>query len=170
MKVKIKNYKKEYQIINHSEVILETRKSKWYSSEINFNYNDKQYKIKKSGFWNISRSIFEIEQPIGKIDFSSMKGGIIRLKNKNETYNEYTLKKEKAGKWYTSARRYVLYNNDLNTVLTIHYDVKFWLGVEDISVSFNDVPSPDFILLVCSLFLMRQQISSENNASATMVG
>ena len=98
MKVKIKNYKKEYQIINHSEVILETRKPKWYSSEINFNYNDKQYEIKKSGFWNISRTIFEIERPIGKIDFSSMKGGVIRLKNKNDTYNKYTLKKEKAGK------------------------------------------------------------------------
>jgi len=82
MKVKIKNYKKEYQIINHSEVILETRKPKWYSSEINFNYNDKQYEIKKSGFWNISHTIFEIERPIGKIDFSSMKGGVIRLKTR----------------------------------------------------------------------------------------
>ena len=163
MTVKIINYKKKYQIINNSEVILETRKPKWYSSEINFNYNDKQYEIKKSGFWSVSYTIFEIERPIGKIDFSFLKGGVIRLKNKNDTYNEYTLKKEKVGQWYSSEKLYVLYNNDLSTVLTIHYDSSSWSGVEDISVSFNNVPSPDFVLLVCSLFLMRQQLSSENS-------
>ena len=97
-----------------------------------------------------------------------MKGGVIRLKNKNETYNEYTLKKEKVGKWYSSEKIYVLYNNDLSTVLTIHYDSNSWSGVEDISVSFNNVPSPDFVLLVCSLFLMRQQISSENSVSPSV--
>ena len=169
MKVKIINYNKEYQIINDSKVILETRKPKWYSSEINFYYNNKHYEIKKSGFWSSSRTILELERPIGKIDWSSMKGGVIRLKNKNATYNEYTLKKENVGKWYTSERRYVLNKKDLSPVLTIHYDVN-WLAVEDICVSFNDAPSPDFVLLACCLFLMRQQLSSENDTSALMVG
>ena len=154
MKVKIINYKKEYQIINHSEVVLETRKPKWYSSEINFHYNDKHYEIKKSGIWSISRTIFELKRPIGKI-FWTMKGGVIRLKNKNATYNDYTLKKENLGKWYSSERRYVLNKKDLNPVLTIHYDVKGRLiPTEDISVSFNDVDSTDFALLVCSLSLI----------------
>lgn len=154
MKVKIINYKMEYQIINHSEFVLETRKLKWYSSEINFHYNDKHYEIKKSGIWSIPRTIFEHERPIGKI-FWTMKGGIIRLKNKNATYNEYMLKKEKLGKWYSSERRYVLNKKDLNPVLTIHYDVKGRLiPTEDISVSFNDVDSTDFVLLVCSLSLI----------------
>lgn len=154
MKVKIINYKKEYQIINHSEVVLETRKSKWYSSEINFHYNDKHYEIIKSSIWSISRTIFELKQPIGKI-FWTMKGGAIRMKNKNGTYNDYTLKKEKIGKWYSSERRYVLNKKDLNPVLTIHYDVKGRLiPTEDISVSFNNVDSTDFVLLVCSLSLI----------------
>ena len=103
MKVKIINYRKEYQIINDSEVVLETRKPKWYSSEINFHHKDKLYEIKKSSFWSLSSTIFEINLPIGKI-FWTMKGGVIRLKNKNDTYNEYTLKKEKVGKWYTSCK------------------------------------------------------------------
>ena len=154
MKVKIINYKKEYQIINHSEVVLETRKPKWYSSEINFHYNDKHYEIKKSSIWSISRTIFELKQPIGKI-FWTIKGGVIRLKNKNATYIDYTLKKEKLGKWYSSERRYVLNKKDLNPVLTIHYDVKGRLiPTEDISVSFNDVDSTDFVLLACSLSLI----------------
>jgi len=154
MKVKIINYKKEYQIINHSEVVLETKKPKWYSSEINFHYNDKDYEIKKSSIWSISRTIFELKQPIGKI-FWTMKGGVIRMKNKNATYNDYTLKKEKLGKWYSSERRYVLKKKDLNPVLTIHYDVKGRLiPTEDISVSFNNVDSTDFVLLVCSLSLI----------------
>jgi len=154
MKVKIINYRKEYQIINDSEVVLETRKPKWYSSEISFHYKDKLYEIKKSSFWSLSSTIFEINLPIGKI-FWTMKGGVIRLKNKNATYNEYTLKKENLGKWYSSERRYVLNKKDLNPVLTIHYDVKGRIiPSEDINVSFNDVDSTDFVLLVCSLSLI----------------
>ena len=34
-----------------------------------------------------------------------MKGSILRLNN-NAVSNEYTLKKENIGKWYTSERRY----------------------------------------------------------------
>ena len=154
MKVKIINYRKEYQIINDLEVVLETRKTIWYSSEINFHYKDKLYEIKKSSFWSLSSTIFEINLPIGKI-FWTMKGGVIRLKNKNATYNEYTLKKENLGKWYSSERRYVLNKKDLNPVLTIHYDVKGRIiPSEDINVSFNDVDSTDFVLLVCSLSLI----------------
>ena len=82
-------------------------------------------------------------------------------------FSEYTLKKENVGKWYTSERRYVLNKKDLSPVLTIHYDVN-WLAVEDISVSFNDEPSPDFVLLVCCLFLMRQQLSDENSANHSL--
>ena len=164
MIVKITNYKKEYQIINHSEIVLETRKPKWYSSEINFYYNDKYYEIKKSGVWSISRTIFELKRTIGKI-FWTMKGGVIRMKNKNATYNDYTLKKEKLGKWYSSERRYVLKKKDLNPVLTIHYDVKGRLiPTEDISVSFNDVDSTDFVLLVCSLSLIDMITGSDTSA------
>jgi hypothetical protein len=56
----------------------------------------------------MSHTIFELERPIGEIDLSYMKGGVIKLKNNNTTYKEYTLKKEKVGKWYTSKRRYIL--------------------------------------------------------------
>ena len=169
MEIKIINYKKEYQVINHSEIVLEVRKPKWYSSEVNFQHNDKNYEIKKIKFWSMSYTIFELERPIGEIDLSYMKGGVIRLKNKNATYNEYTLKKEKVGKWYTSERRYVLKKKDLSSVLIIHYGIKNrWSFSENISVSFNDKLATDFVLLVCSLFLMRQQLSSENNVSTSM--
>ena len=77
------NYKKEYQVINNSEIVLETRKPKWYSSEVNFLHNDKNYKIKKIKFWSMSHTIFELERPIGEIDLSYMKGGVIKLKNNN---------------------------------------------------------------------------------------
>ena len=159
MKVKIINYKKEYQIINHSEVVLETRKPKWYSSEINFNYNDKLYEIKKSSFWGLSYTIFELKRPIGKIKicFTHNSFGVIRLKIKNETYNEYTLREYKVGKWYSSETRYVLNTKDLIPVLTIHYDNKnkgSWVNSADIRVSFNDLHSADLSLLVFSLFLM----------------
>ena len=169
MEIKIINYKKEYQVINHSEIVLEARKPKWYSSEVNFQHNDKNYEIKKIKFWSMSYTIFELERPIGEIDLSYMKGGVIRLKNKNATYNEYTLKKEKVGKWYTSETRYVLKKKDLSPVLTIHYDIKNrWSSPEDISISFNDKLATDFVLLVCSLFLMRQQLSSENSVNTSM--
>ena len=169
MEIKIINYKKEYQVINNSEVVLETRKPKWYSSEVNFQNNDKNYEIKKIKFWSISHTIFELERPIGEINLSYIKGGVIRLKNKNATYNEYTLKKEKVGKWYTSEKRYVLKKKDLSPVLTIHYDIKNrWSSPEDISISFNDKLATVFVLLVCSLFLMRQQLSSENSVNTSM--
>jgi hypothetical protein len=169
MEIKIINYKKEYQVINHSEIVLEARKPKWYSSEVNFQHNDKNYEIIKIKFWSMSYTIFELERPIGEIDLSYMKGGVIRLKNKNATYNEYTLKKEKVGKWYTSERRYVLKKKDLSSVLIIHYGIKNrWSLPENISVSFNDKLATDFVLLVCSLFLMRQQLNSENNVSTAM--
>ena len=169
MEIKIINYKKEYQVINNSEIVLETRKPKWYSSEVNFLHNDKNYKIKKIKFWSMSHTIFELERPIGEIDLSYMKGGVIKLKNNNTTYKEYTLKKEKVGKWYTSKRRYIFKKKDLSQVLTIHYDIKNrWNSPEDISVSFNDKLAADFVLLVCSLFLMRQQLSNENSVSTQM--
>ena len=101
--------------------------------------------------------------------FWTMKGSVIRLKNKNAPYNEYTLKKENLGKWYSSERRYVLNKKDLKPVLTIHYDVKGRLiPTEDISVSFNDVDSTDFVLLVCSLFLI--DITTGNGDTTVMMG
>ena len=58
---------------------------------------------------------------------------------------------------------------DLSPVLTIHYDIKNrWNLPEDISISFNDKLAADFVLLVCSLFLMRQQLSNENSVSTQM--
>ena len=178
MKIKRKNYKwfgdrrKEYHIINDSEVILETRKPKWYSSEINFQYNNKLYEIKKSSFWSLSYNIFELKRPIGKIDFID---GFIRLKNKNAKYIDFYCHREKTGKWFSSEKRYVLNKKDLNlvkrektgkwfssvkryflnkkdwnSVLTIYYDYKG--PTQNINVSFNDVNSTDYVLLVCLLF------------------
>ena len=162
MKIKRKNYKwfgdrrKEYHIINDSEVILETRKPKWYSSEINFQYNNKLYEIKKSSFWSFSYNIFEFKRPIGKIDF--LGGCLIRLKSKNAKYNDYTLKEESTGKWFSSEKRYVLNKKDLNSVLTIWNKYQsFWTkyqSYQNINVSFNDVNSTDYVLLVCTLFAM----------------
>jgi len=148
----ISDFKKEYQIINDSEVILETRKPKWYSSEINFQYNNKLYEIKKSSFWSLSYNIFELKRPIGKIDFID---GFIRLKNKNAKYNDYTLKRDKTGKWFSSEKRYILNKKDLNSVLTIYYQKNYnYKGpTQNINVFFNDVNSTDSVLLVvCSLF------------------
>ena len=167
MEVKTLNYKKEFQIINRSEVVVKTIKPKWYSSEIKFYCNEKSYAIKKSSFWSSSYTIFEFEQAIGQIDWSFMKGNILRLNN-NAVSNEYTLKKENKGKWYTSERRYVLNKKCLTPVLTIHYDVKLdWRSTENISASFNDESSTDYVLLVCALFLMRQQLSVEKSATSS---
>ena len=109
----------------------------------------------------------EFEQAIGQIDWSFMKGSILRLNN-NAVSNEYTLKKENKGKWYTSERCYVLNKKCLTPVLTIHYDVKLdWRSTENISASFNDASSTDYVLLVCALFLMRQQLSVEKSATSS---
>ena len=168
MKVKIINYKKQFQIINRSEVVVKTIKPKWYSSEIKFYCNEKSYEIKKSSFWSSSYTIFELEQPIGQIDWSFMRGSVLRLKNNAAVSNEYTLKKENLGKWYTSERCYVLNKKCFTPVLTIHYDVKLdWRSTENISASFNDTSSTDYVLLVCALFLMRQQLSVEKSATSS---
>lgn len=96
-----------------------------------------------------------------------MKGSILRLNN-NAVSNEYTLKKENIGKWYTSERRYVLNKKCLTPVLTIHYYVKLdWSSTENISASFNDESSTDYVLLVCALFLMRQQLNVEKSATSS---
>lgn len=167
MEVKTLNCKKEFQIINRSEVVVKTIKPKWYSSEIKFYCNEKSYAIKKSSFWSSSYTIFEFEQAIGQIDWSFMKGSILRLNN-NAVSNEFKLKKENIGKWYTSERRYVLNKKCLTPVLTIHYDVKLdWRSTENISASFNDESSTDYVLLVSALFLMRQQLNVEKSATSS---
>ena len=159
MKIEIAKNNKEFKILDHDKIILKGRKPKWYSPEIQFFYNSKTYELKKKGFWATSFIILESGHPIGDINWNFKTGSKIILKDK-----QYWLKTEKEGKWYASDRQYILYENGKTPVLTIHYALKKWK--ESLEAEFKDKDHTDCVLLVCALFLMRQQQSAQNSAAA----
>ncbi len=160
MKIEIAKNNKEFKIFDHDKIVIKGHKPKWYSPEIQFFYNSKTYELKKKNFWATSFSILESGQRIGDINWSFKTGSKIILKNNNE----YWLKTEKAGKWYASDRQYILCENGKTPVLTIHYALKKWK--ESLEAEFKDKDHANYVLLVCALFVMRQQQSAQNSAAA----
>ena len=60
-------------------------------------------------------------------------------------------------------RKYLLYQNGETQILTIHYALKKWK--ETLSAEFNDKGNTNYLLLICALFLMRHEQSSESSAA-----
>lgn len=162
MRVEIGKYSKDFKIIDNEEIILKGVRPKWYSSEIRFFYKSKTYEIKKKGFWSTSFIILESGRQTGNINWGFKTGSKIVLKDTPEI--PYELKKERVGKWYASDRNYILSENGETPVLTIQYSLKKWKEV--ITAEFTTKDNTDYVLLICALFLMKQQQSAEN-ASAS---
>ena len=159
MKIEIAKNNKEFKLFDNDKIVIKGRKPKWYSPEIHFFYNSKTYELKKKNFWATSFIILESGQPIGDINWSFKTGSKIILKDK-----QYWLKTEKVGKWYASDRQYILRENGETPVLTIHYALKKWK--ESLEAEFKDKDNADCVLLVCALFVMKQQQRAQNSAAA----
>jgi len=98
---------------------------------------------------------------IGDIKLNFQTANKITLNDSNSTL-EYGLETERVGKWYASDRKYILYQNGETPILTIHYALKKWK--ETLSAEFNDKGNTNYLLLICALFLMRHEQSSESSA------
>ena len=164
IKIEIAKNNKDFQLLENGVVVVKGQKPKWYSSEIQFRYNNKTYNIKKKGFWGTSFSILQGGQLFGDIVWSFKTGAKIILKDSDLNTSHYSLKAETVGKWYSSNKQYILNKNEKTTALTIHYALKKWK--ESIEAEFNDKSNADYVLLVAALFLMRQQQSAEGAGSA----
>ena len=104
---------------------------------------------------------------IGKIVWSFNSGYILKLKNSEAVTIEYKLKKVGLGKWNTSQKQYILQENDIKVkaILTINYKITIkWKSYENIEIFFSDDSQIDYLKTICSLFLMRKQISLENSS------
>ena len=104
---------------------------------------------------------------IGKIEWSFNSGYILTLKNSVAKTIEYKLKKVSLGKWNTSQKQYILQENDIKVkvILTINYKITLkWKSYENIEIFFSDDSQVDYLMAICSLFLMRKQISLENSS------
>ena len=169
IKIDIAKNNKNFKLIENGSTVLKGIKPKWYSSEIQFHYNNKTYGIKKKGFWGTSFSILQSGRPIGGIVSSFKTGTKIVLKDSNLTTTPYSLKAEAVGKWYSSNKQYLLSENGETPILTIHYSVKKWK--ESIEAEFSDKNNANYVLLVAALFLMRRQQSAESaGAGVAMSG
>ena len=76
-------------------------------------------------------------------------------------------KKVSSEKWNTSQKQYILQENDhkIKVILTINYKITFkWKSYENIEIFFSDNSQIDYLKTICSLFLMRKQISLENSS------
>ena len=164
MTIEVSNNKKEFKIIDHDKVVLKGSRTKWYSSGINFFHNSKTYEIKKKGIWSASFTILESGHPIGEINWSLKKGIKLILTNKQKVTSSYWLKTEKVGKWYAPDQQYILCENGETPILTIHYSLKKWK--ESLEAEFSTNDHPNYLLLACALFLMRQQQSAQSGATA----
>ena len=160
MKIEIAKNKKEFKIFDNDKIIIKGYRTKWYSLEIHFFHNSKTYELKKKNFWATSFTILESGHPIGNINWNFKTGSKIILKNNKQ----YWLKTEKVGKWYASDRQYILCENGKTPVLTIHYALKKWK--ESLEAEFKDKDHANYVLLVCALFVMKQQQSAQNSAAA----
>ena len=167
MEVKTIRYNKEYQLIHNSKEVARIIKPKWYLSDIQCYLKNKTFVIKKANFWGTCYNIIEMGNKIGEIQWSFSNGYILTLKKSGGKTNEYKLKKVSLGKWNTSQKQYILQENDIKikVILTINYKIKFkWKSYEKIEIFFNDDSQIDYLKTVCSLFLMRKQISLENSS------
>ena len=163
IKIEIAKNNKDFQLVENGNTLVKGQKPKWYSSEIQFHYNNKTYDIKKNGFWGTSFSISQSGRPFGDIVSSFKTGTKIILKNSHLTTTQYSLKAETVGKWHSLNKQYILIENDETTALTIHYAVKKWK--ESIEAEFADKNNANYVLLVAALFLMRRQQSAEGAGS-----
>jgi hypothetical protein len=143
-------------------VIIKGVRPKWYSSNIQFFHNNKTYELKKKGFWGTTFAILEGERQIGDIKLNLKTVNTITLRDNNSSL-QYGLETERAGKWYASNRKYLLYQNGETQILTIHYALKKWK--ESLSAEFNDKSNANYILLIFALFLMRHEQNSESSAA-----
>ena len=91
-------------------MIIKGVRPKWYSSNIQFFHNNKTYELKKKGFWGTTFAILEGERQIGDIKLNLKTVNTITLRD-NKSSLQYGLETERAGKWYASNRKYLLYQN-----------------------------------------------------------
>ena len=167
MKLKTIRYNKEYQLIHNSIEVARIIKPKWYSSDIQCYLKNKTFVIKKGNFWGTCYNIIERGNKIGKIQWRFSSGYTLTLKKSGDKTNEYKLKKVSLGKWNTSQKQYILQENDIKikVILTINYKITFkWKSYENIEIFFSDDSQIDYLKTICSLFLMRKQISLENSS------
>ena len=167
MKLNTIKYNKEYQLTHNSKEVARIIKPKWYSSDIQCYLKNKTFLIKKVNFWGTYYNIIEMGDSIGEIKWSFKCGYILTLKNSDGKTIEYKLKKVSSGKWNTSQKQYILQENDhkIKVILTINYKITFkWKSYENIEIFFSDNSQIDYLKTICSLFLMRKQISLENNS------
>ena len=167
MKLNTIKYNKEYQLTHNSKEVARIIKPKWYSSDIQCYLKNKTFLIKKVNFWGTYYNIIEMGDSIGEIKWSFKCGYILTLKNSDGKTIEYKLKKVSSGKWNTSQKQYILQENDhkIKVILTINYKITFkWKSYENIEIFFSDDSQIDYLKTICSLFLMRKQISLENSS------
>ena len=162
MEIEIGKNNKTFKIIDNQEVVIKGVRPKWYSSNIQFFHNSKTYELKKKGFWGTTFAVLEGGRQIGDIKLNLQTTNKITLKDSNSSL-QYGLETERVGKWYASDRKYILYQNGETPILTIHYALKKWK--ETLSAEFNDKGNTNYLLLICALFLMRHEQSSESSAA-----
>ncbi len=89
IKIEIAKNNKDFQLLENGVVVVKGQKPKWYSSEIQFRYNNKTYNIKKKGFWGTSFSILQGGQLFGDIVWSFKKGAKINYFDPNGEKSDF---------------------------------------------------------------------------------
>tara|TARA_Y100001935_G_scaffold189819_1_gene158052 strand:- start:1182 stop:1688 length:507 start_codon:yes stop_codon:yes gene_type:complete len=165
IKVNIEKNNKDFQILENEEVLIRGIKPKWYSSQINFFFNNRTYQIKKKNFWSSSFNIFQGNKIIGVFNYKWKKGGYSL--DLIDSKKSYSLSQSNKGGMWRIEKLYTLLEDGTKPVLTINYSYKKWK--ENIEIEKIDISDSSLDLIIYGLFIMRRLQAAESAASSPVV-
>ena len=165
IKVNIEKNNKDFQILENEEVLIRGIKPKWYSSQINFFFNNRTYQIKKKNFWSSSFNILQGNKIIGVFNYKWKKGGYSL--DLIDSKKSYSLSQSNKGGMWRIEKLYTLLEDGTKPVLTINYSYKKWK--ENIEIEKIDISDSSLDLIIYGLFIMRRLQAAESAASSPVV-
>ena len=162
IKVNIEKNNKDFQILENHEVLIRGIKPKWYSSQLNFFYNNRTYQIKKISFWSSSYNVFQGSKIVGVFNYKWKTGGYTLVMN--DSKKTYTLSQLNKGGMWRIQKLYTLLEDKTKPVLAINYSFKKWK--ENIEIEKIDLIDSSSDLIIYGLFLMRKLQASESAAAS----
>lgn len=156
--------KRKFEILKDKIVILSGTQPKWYSSNIEFVFNDETYEIVKSNFWGTRFECRKNNTKIGEMSLIWKKENIIKFHDANNGVHEYKLTELNSKNWFSSDKAYTLLKG-FNPILFINFSYKKLK--EHIALKFTD--EENYPLLMCAMFIIRSKQNSQA-ASSVIVG
>lgn len=160
--------KRKFKVLKDQKEFFFGVQPNWYSSRIEFRFEDKSFEIRKNNFWGTSFECLINGLIIAEMSLIWRKENTIKFKEKiDDEFQEYRLRSKRSKGWLSPDKVYTLTNKLNSPVLKINFSYKkFWK--EEIHLEFID--KENYALMMCAMFIIRQRQDTDGASSAFAAG